>query len=98
MWDQSIVEADGSVGILPVTNWFETRDRAGGLFSQFQEGRVVQDREEQSIAASQSHSRRLRNLDPLLKCFRRVSPELFSRRLMESGGEAALPGPGDILK
>ena len=110
MWDQSIVDADGSVRILPMTNGFETRDRASGLSPRFEEGQFVQNREEESTApledqqfgvspaASQSHSRRFWNLDPLLKCFRHVSPELFSRRVMVSGGGAALLGAGDILK
>jgi hypothetical protein len=48
-------------------------------------------------AASQSHSSRLRNLNTLLKCFRRVSRELFSRRVMVSGGGHALLGAGDIF-
>jgi hypothetical protein len=47
--DQSIVDADGSVGILPMKG-FETRDRASGLFSPFEEDQFVEDREEESIA------------------------------------------------
>jgi hypothetical protein len=105
------VETDSNLRILAMTNGFEAPDRnAGGLSSRFEEDQVVQDREEESIAplenqrfgarraASQSHSRRLRNLGPLLKCFRRVSPELFSRHVMVSSGGAALLGAGDILK
>jgi hypothetical protein len=104
------VEADGSVRILPMTNGFETRDRAGGLSSRFEEDQVVQDREEESIAprenqqfgdsraASRRHSRWSRNLDPLLKSFRRVSPELCSRRVMVFRGGAALLGAGDVLR
>jgi hypothetical protein len=93
-----------------MTNGFETCDRAGALSSRFEEDQAVQDREEESIArlerqhfganraASQSYSRRLRSLDPLLKSFRRVSPKLFSPRVMVSGGGAALLEAGDTLK
>ena len=47
------MDADGSVGILPVSNGFETRDRASGLSYRFEGDQFVQDREKESIARLQ---------------------------------------------